>query len=156
MLHSRVSCVLATGLSYSSTPQKGILAHQHRCNHHAGSPQRAKATFRRAMQQPLSAAGACTAVAAASIGGPMTDMVAAAPVPKAAGAAVVPVCDAVQLSGPRLCGLTHREVLQAGIQELTGAFYHKLRQQQWQQHQVQQQQFGRHAAAVPLSWFGVC
>jgi len=55
---------------------------------------------------------------------------------------------------PGSCCLTHREYLQAGIQELTGAFYAGLREQKQQQHQQARQQLGQQADVIPVSWFG--
>jgi hypothetical protein len=58
---------------------------------------------------------------------------------------------------PGLCFLTHREHVQAGIHQLTGAFYEGIRQQKWQQqHQQQLQQLGCQAEVIPVTWFGVC
>lgn len=54
---------------------------------------------------------------------------------------------------PRLCGLTHREQLQAGIQQKNAAFYGAIRQQQWQQHQQQVQELWEQAQVIPVSWF---
>lgn len=73
----------------------------------------------------------------------------------AAAAALSPSA-ADMSSGHGVCLLTHREKLQAGIQELTGAFYKRIREEQWQRHQQQLQQLGwQQADLVPVSWFGL-
>lgn len=54
---------------------------------------------------------------------------------------------------PRLCSLTHREQLQAGIQQKNAVFYGAIRQQQWQQHKQQVQELWEQAEVIPVSWF---
>jgi len=107
-------------------------------NFRPGTPQRSTAVLRGAGQP-----SGINAVGTAAAEGPAAEPLASAPMGAFPAAFV-----------PGLCSLTHRESLQAGIQELTGAFYAGLRQQKWQQHQQARQQLGQQAEIIPMSWFG--
>jgi hypothetical protein len=103
----------------------------------SGTPERAAAVLRHAGEQSA-LASSCTEATNAAAG------------------AVSALAQQPAVCVPALSFLTHREHVQAGIQQLTGAFYKGIRQQQWQQHQQRLQQLGSQAEVIPVTWFGVC